>query len=58
MKKQCVWGVSCGWNLMLYSLVEKSFVMAIILYDLHCKPFNFQDLILHISLWISMRMYC
>ena len=45
MKKQCVWSVSCGWNLMLYSLVEKSFVMAIILYDLHYKPFNFQDLI-------------
>ena len=26
-------------------MVEKSFVMAIILYDLHCKPFNFHDLI-------------
>ena len=45
MKKQCVWSVSCGWNLMLYSLVEKFFVMAIILYDLHCKHFNFHDLI-------------
>ena len=45
MKKQCVWSVSCGWNLMLYSLVEKSFVMAIILYDLYFKLFNFQDLI-------------
>ena len=30
---------------MLHSLVDKSFVMAIILYDLQCKPFNFQDLI-------------
>ena len=35
---------------MLYCLVEKSSVVAIILYDLHCKHFNFQDLILHISL--------